>query len=797
MQVINRKGEYEKVSFDKIIDRLRPMCEDLDINYIDSVKIAQETITSIFNGITTSQIDTLSADICASKIYQHPDFNTLAARISVDSLHKRTHSDYKEIIKAAKELELISDEYYNFVNENYQEIQNMIDYKRDYLFDYFGFKTLERSYLLKNKVTNVTIERPQHLIMRVSIQIHGLDGESKERIDIKERMARIKETYDLMSNLYFTHATPTLFNSGSKRPQLSSCFLIDCQDNIESIFTTGRDIAYISKWAGGIGVYLSHIRGKHSLIRGTNGLSEGIVPLCKYLESIANYINQGGKRNGSIAVYIEPWHSDIFEFLELRKNIGDEKLRARDLFLALWVPDLFMKRVISNGVWSLMCPDRCPGLVDCYGEQFEQLYEKYEKEGKYTRQVNASTLWKAIIDSQIETGMPYFMCKDNVNHKSNQKNIDMIRCSNLCSEITEVSNQEETAVCNLGSICLPKFVNLDGSYDFDKLRQVTKVLTKNLNKVIDVNFYPTDRTKASNLRNRPIGLGVQGLADVFCKMNLSFESKEANDLNRKIFEHIYFACLEASNEIAERYGSYSKFEGSPFSEGKLQWHLWGIDQKTLDSSLDWNGLIEKIKKTGTANSLLTTCMPTASTSQIMGNCESIEPYTSNIYVRKTMAGEYIIINQHLVKDLIKIGKWDKNMYNEILFFNGSVQNIRGLPISLKEKYKTSFEIKQKTIVDQSIARGPFIDQSQSLNLNFSGNDVVNKIASSHMYGWKNGLKTCVYYTRTQLAVNPIKFGLDPDTVKKIKDKYSQEEVIACVYRRKGQPIPEGCEVCSG
>ncbi len=789
MEVIKRNGIREKVSFDKIIERLAPLCQDLDPKYIDPISIAKDTITNMHNGITTQQLDNLSSDICASKIYQHPDFNKLSARIAISSLHKQTETNYVKVVEELYTAGVVSEGFYHFASLHCNALQEMFDYSRDFLFDIFGFKTLERSYLSKNKSTKVhsIIERPQHLWMRVSIQVHGL---SIEDVSDEERLRNIKETYDLISQHYFTHATPTLFNSGTKTPQLSSCFLMSCDDSIEDIFKSIGDIGKISKWAGGIGIHISSVRSKGSLIKGTNGNSDGIVPLCKVMESVGRYINQGGKRNGSIAVYMEPWHSDIFEFIELRKNTGDENLRARDLFLALWIPDLFMKRVLEDGMWSLMCPNKCPRLNDTYGDEFEKLYLSYEAEGKYNRQVKASELWRHILESQIETGMPYISYKDHVNRKSNQKNIGIIKSSNLCNEIVEVSNREETAVCNLGSICLPKFIE-DGKFNYEKLRYVTKVLTKNLNKIIDINFYPTPETKRSNSRNRPIGIGVQGLADVYCKLRLPFE--QGREINRKIFEHIYFAALEASNEMAVAEGPYITFQNSPFSEGLFQWNLWNISEDTLSPDLDWKGLREKVMKTGTRNSLLTALMPTASTSQIMKNCECFEPYSSNIFVRKTLAGEYIIVNEHLVKDLLELGLWTKEIYDEIIYFNGSIQKIKEIPQNIKDLYKTAFEIKQVDIVRQAVERGPFVDQTQSMNI-FQSTPDFNKLASSHFYGWKNGLKTGMYYLRTQPAVDPIKFGLDPEVVKRINKKYSDKPMICPVYR--GGIIPEGCDVCS-
>lgn len=1052
MEVIKRNGQREKVFFDKITTRISNLCYGLDAKYVNPIKIAQETINGIYDGITTQQLDLLSADICASKLHHHPDMNTLASRIVISNLQKQTDSNYLAVVKRLHSSGRLSDKFYNFVTENESEIQSYFDYSRDFLFDFFGFKTLERSYLLKEN-KNI-VERPQHMWMRVAIQIHGLHPS-------KSNLKKLKETYEYLSNLYFTHATPTLFNSGTNRTQLASCYLFNCSDNIEHIFKVISDIAQISKWAGGIGLNLSNIRSKGSTIRGTGGKSEGIIPLCKTLESVGRYINQGGKRNGSIAVYLEPSHPDIFDFCELRKNVGDENLRARDLFLALWVPDLFMERVKNNEVWSLMCPDTCPGLNGVYGEEYEKLYLTYEKEGRFTRQVKATDLWKVILESQLETGMPYFLFKDNINKKSNQKNIGVITNSNLCvapetkiltdkgyfdiailehqevnvwngeeyskvtvrktgenqqmlkvkfsngislrctpyhkfsiqgegevleveakdlkenmriieyklpvintliekdeessfvplnrsieykikwlenainflghvssdkyiefihskkelirrfylffstfgifskikkcksvdnsnteyslyvkitdllslkkyglktelntsvneakkhiirvksvressnsdtycfnepkkhrgifngiltmncSEIVEYCSEEETSVCNLASICLQKFV-INNKFDYALLGKIARIATRNLNNVIDINFYPIPETKTSNVKHRPIGLGVQGLADTYFKLNIPFDSEEARKANRKIFETIYYHSLSESNEIAKERGAYSTFQGSPFSEGLLQWHLWGLKESDMDSELnyDWYSLIESIKEHGVSNSLITTVMPTASTSIIMNQTECIEPITSNIYVRKTLAGEYTIVNKYLMNDLIELGLWNTELYEELLYFNGSVSKIKEIPQYIKNKYKTAFEISQKEIIQQSLDRGPFIDQTQSLN-QFQAIPDGSKLTSAHFYGWKNGIKTGLYYLRTQPAVDPIKFGLDQTSINRIQRKYGtiegvneggieginknvieqseEESVKVCVRRRKGESI-EGCDMCSG
>jgi ribonucleotide reductase alpha subunit len=1056
MEVIKRNGDREKVYFDKITTRISNLCYGLDPNYVNPIKIAQETINGVYDGITTQQLDLLSADICASKLHHHPDMNTLASRIVISNLHKQTDSSYLNVVKKLHSLGRLSDNFYNFVLENESEIQSYFDYSRDFLFDFFGFKTLERSYLLK-EAKNI-VERPQHMWMRVAIQIHGLHP-------FKSNLKKLKETYDYLSNLYFTHATPTLFNAGTNRTQLASCYLFNCSDNIEHIFKVISDIAQISKWAGGIGLNLSNIRSKGSIIRGTGGKSEGIIPLCKTLESVGRYINQGGKRNGSIAVYLEPWHSDIFDFCELRKNVGDENLRARDLFLALWVPDLFMERVKNNEVWSLMCPSTCPGLNNIYGEEFEKVYLTYEKEGKFTRQVKATELWKVILESQLETGMPYFLFKDSINRKSNQKNIGVITNSNLCvapetqiltdkgyfqiktlenqqinvwngeefskvtilktgenqkllkvkfsngmtlrctpyhkfrvqqgddileveakdlkenmqlidyklpvintviegqelicsiplnssietkiswlrsnmtvniskngfiyddeivfcnmnkeyihtlflffsslglfskikssklsngdklhflyiknselaklqkyglssetfnyiskpkkhiirvksikdkgelsdtycfnepkkhqgifngiltmncSEIVEYCSEDETSVCTLGSICLQKFV-INKKFDYALLGKIARIATRNLNNVIDINFYPIPETKNSNIKHRPIGLGVQGLADTYFKMDIPFDSEEARKVNKKIFETIYYHALSESNEIAKERGAYSTFKGSPFSEGMLQWHLWGLKESDMDPEFnyDWYSLIESIKEHGVSNSLITTVMPTASTSIIMNQTECIEPITSNIYVRKTLAGEYTVVNKYLMNDLIELGLWSKELYEELLYFNGSVSKIKEIPQHIKNKYKTAFEISQKEIIQQSLDRGPFIDQTQSLN-QFQAIPDASKLTSAHFYGWKNGIKTGLYYLRTQPAVDPIKFGLDQTSVIRIENKYDtrnqdknqdinqaitqvneskevEPEIKVCRRRQKGESI-EGCDMCSG
>jgi ribonucleoside-diphosphate reductase alpha chain len=1042
MQVVKRNGQFESVSFDKITKRISSLCNGL---IVDPISVSKETINGIYDGIKTQELDNLSADICASKTHHHPDYNTLASRISVSNLHKQTETDFLKVTQTLFDANIVPDNYFNFVSDNIELIQSIINYERDFLFDYFGFKTLERSYLIK--VNGKIVERPQHLWMRVAVQIHGIHP--------LVELDKLKETYDMLSNLYFTHATPTLFNSGTKRPQLASCFLAGTEDTIEGIFKSVSDLASISKWAGGIGIHLTNVRCKGSRINGTNGKSDGIIPLCKVLESVGRYINQGSKRNGSIAVYLEPWHGDVFEFIELRKNTGDENLRTRDLFLAMWIPDLFMKRVKENQLWSLMCPNLCPDLNNTYGEEFERLYTSYEQQGKFIRQVPAIDLWQHILESQIETGMPYITYKDNVNNKSNQKNIGIIRSSNLCvapetriltetgyvpikllentkvkvwngdrwsevtpvktgenkklvdvvfsngltltctpyhkflvgkdikssrrveaqdlipkkdklcsnwysplvfkgyklenayssgynnikkhtntrgeflyedkpelvplnadfpskiswisglfdsrsfvnktfleiksknqdfliaiklllqtlglnnstvirgsliiypseieelfrlglntyevdirfsgsftpselyvteiidtgrvddtycfnesvnhagvfegiltgqcNEIVEYSDSKEYATCNLASLCLPKFVT-NSAFDYDALQKVVELAVTNLNKVIDITYYPVPETKYSNMRHRPIGLGVQGLADVYSKLDIAFDSDEARIVNRKIFETIYYAAIKTSNQLAKTYGAYETFKGSPFSEGKLQFDLWGLSSENLLMNFDWDSLKEDVKKYGTRNSLLTALMPTASTAQIMKNNEAFEPYSSNIYVRKTLAGEYIVVNEYLVNKLLNLGLWNKEMYEEILYYNGSIQKIKRIPEHVRNMYKTAFEMKQVAIVRQAVERGPFIDQTQSMNL-FQSVPDFDKLSASHFYSWANGLKTGMYYLRTQPAVDPIKFGLDPSRIQAIKNNENEEqEVIVC--RRRPADLEGECIVCS-
>ena len=752
MQVIKRNGKQEDVSFDKITARVKKLCYGLDQNYVDPIEIAKKVILGLFDGVTTSELDNLAAETAATMAAMHPDYALLAARIAVSNLHKNTDKSFSSTMEAlfnyidpktGQKAGLISDETMKTIKENQDTLDSAIIYDRDYAFDFFGFKTLERSYLLRmqGKVT----ERPQHMLMRASVGIHGNDIESAI------------QTYNLMSEKWFIHATPTLFNAGTPKPQLSSCFLLSTtDDSIDGIFETLSRCAKISQSAGGIGLSIHNIRATGSYIKGTGGSSNGIVPMLKVFNDTARYVDQGGgKRKGAFAVYIEPWHADIFEFLDLKKNHGKEELRARDLFYAMWIPDLFMERVKEGGNWSLFCPNESPGLFDTHSGEFEALYHKYEKEGKARKTVKAQDLWFAILESQIETGTPYILYKDAANRKSNQKNLGTIRSSNLCTGILEYTSKDEVAVCNLASLALPKYVNEDASFNFDKLYEITRVVTRNLNKVIDINYYPIPEARNSNMRHRPIGIGVQGLADAFIKMRFPFDSKEAKQLNKDIFETIYFAALTESNIMAKEEGTYETYDGSPMSKGEMQFDMWGVSPS---DRWDWNKLRKEIKKNGTRNSLLVAPMPTASTSQILGNNECFEPYTSNIYTRRTLSGEYIIMNKHLLNDLIELGLWDNEMKETLMAANGSIQNIDSIPSELKDLYKTVWEISMKTIIDMAADRGAYICQSQSLNL-FVENPNFGKLSSMHFYAWQKGLKTGMYYLRSKAAVDPIKFTL--------------------------------------
>ena len=799
MRVVKRNEEFEDVSFDKVLTRLKKLSLDLNINVSE---IAQKVCTRIYDGVKTCELDELAAYLCSSMSVDNPDYSTLASRIIISNHHKNTSPSFSETIQIlynnkdvhGNHSPLISEELYEIVCKNKEKLNNYIDYQRDFLFDYFGFKTLERAYLIK--INKKIIERPQHLWMRVSIGIHG--------DDIKE----VLQTYDLMSNKYFTHATPTLFNSGTKRPQLSSCFLCSINDDsVSGIYESLKEMALISKYAGGIGIHIHQIRSKGSHIRGTNGISNGIIPMLRVFNNTARYIDQAGKRLGSIAVYLETWHSDIEAFLELKKNHGSEEERCRDLFLALWVSDLFMERVKENKKWSLMCPDQCRGLSDVYGNNFKELYETYENEGKYIKQVNAQDLWFKILEAQIEQGGPYILYKDAANRKSNQKNLGTIKSSNLCAEVLIYSSPEETGVCNLASICLPTYVE-NGVFNFEKLHDVVKVAAKNLNKVIDINFYPVEKARVSNLKHRPIGIGVQGLADVFMILKYPFESKEAAELNKLIFETIYHAAVESSMELSkkrcgiitdiingnksyevEKYvnefeseiiktkhvGAYSSFEGSPISQGLFQFDLWG---EKPSERYDWDKLRADIKEYGVRNSLLISPMPTASTSQIMGFNESFEPFTNNIFQRKTLSGEFIVINKYLIRDLIKQGLWNKEMKDTIILHEGSIQNIPEISQEMKDLYKTSWEIKQRVIIDMSADRGRYICQTQSLNI-FMEDPDFQKLSSMHFYGHSKGLKTGSYYLRTKPKAKTQQFTIDPEFARK-KMKCSQDNGDSCV-----------------
>ncbi len=753
MYVVKRDGRKEPIMFDKITARVRQMCYGLN-ELVDPVKVAMRVIEGLYDGVTTSELDNLAAEIAATMTVAHPDYAQLAARISVSNLHKNTKKTFSEVVtdlyeyvnpRTNRPAPMIADDVYKVIMDNKEKLDSTIIYNRDFNYDYFGFKTLERSYLLK--INGEIAERPQQMLMRVSVGIH-----------IDDIDAAI-ETYELMSKKFFTHATPTLFNSGTPKPQMSSCFLLTMQDDsIDGIYDTLKQTAKISQSAGGIGLSIHNIRATGSYIAGTNGTSNGIVPMLRVYNDTARYVDQGGgKRKGSFAIYMEPWHADIFDFLELRKNHGKEEMRARDLFYAMWISDLFMKRVENNEDWTLMCPHECPGLYDVHSEEFESLYTRYEAEGKGRKTVKAREIWEKILESQVETGTPYMLYKDAANRKSNQKNLGTIRSSNLCTEIMEYTSPDEIAVCNLASIALPMFVK-GGKFDHDELFKVTKRVTKNLNKVIDRNYYPVKQAENSNMRHRPVGLGIQGLADAFILLRMPFTSDEAKKLNEEIFETIYFAAVTASNEMAEVEGPYSTFKGSPISEGKFQFNLWGLEDSDLSGRWDWTSLREKVMKTGVRNSLLVAPMPTASTSQILGNNEAFEPYTSNIYTRRVLSGEFIVVNKHLLEDLVQLGLWSEDLKDAIMRNNGSIQSIDGIPQELKELYKTVWELSMKDIIDMSRHRGYFIDQSQSLNL-FMENANNAKLTSMHFYAWKSGLKTGMYYLRTKSAVDAIKFTL--------------------------------------
>jgi ribonucleoside-diphosphate reductase alpha chain len=805
MYVIKRDGRREAVKFDKITARVKKLCYGLD-PIVDATQVTLKVIDGIFDGVTTTQLDNLTAEVAATMTVKHPDYALLASRIAVSNLHKNTKKSFSEVMKDLNEYvdpktgekaSLIAQDVMDIISKNADVLDSAIIYDRDFSYDFFGFKTLERSYLLR--MHGQVVERPQHMLMRVSVGIHKSDLDAAI------------ETYNSLSEGWYTHATPTLFNAGTPKPQMSSCFLLQLKDDsISGIYDTLKQCAQISQSAGGIGLSVHNLRAKGSYIKGTNGTSNGIVPMLRVFNDTARYVDQGGgKRKGSFAIYLEPWHADVFDFLELKKNHGKEEMRARDLFFALWIPDLFMKRVEQGADWTLMCPNECPGLADTWGAKFEELYEKYEREGKGRGTIKAQDLWFKILESQVETGTPYILFKDAANGKSNQQNLGTIKSSNLCTEIIEYTSPDEVAVCNLGSIALPKFVN-KGKFDHDKLFAITYQLARNLNRVIDQNYYPIPEARRSNMRHRPIGIGVQGLADAFILMRHPFDSVEAKVLNREIFETIYYAALTASKDLAKEEGPYETYEGSPVSEGVLQFDMWGV--KPSDR-WEWDVLRSEIKQHGVRNSLLLAPMPTASTAQILGNNECFEPYTSNIYTRRVLSGEFVVVNKYLLRDLVKLNLWGDDLKNKIISANGSVQHIPEIPQNLKDLYKTAWEISQKVIIDMAADRGAFICQSQSLNI-FMENANFGKLTSMHFYSWKAGLKTGMYYLRTKAATDAIKFTVDKAKLtepsaangkaavptEKVREaamasSSSAEEAqaqIACSL-----DDPEGCEMCSG
>jgi ribonucleoside-diphosphate reductase alpha chain len=786
MYVVKRDGRKEAVKFDKITARIIKMCYGLD-PLVSPESVAMKVIEGIYDGVTTNALDNLAAEVAAAKTIDHPDYALLASRIAVSNLHKETKKVFSDVIhdmyhyidpKTGQPASLIAEDVYEIIQSNKDLLDSSIIYDRDFRYDYFGFKTLTRSYLMK--LNGEIVERPQQMLMRVSVGIH------------KHNIQEAIKTYNLMSEGWFTHATPTLFNSGTPKPQMSSCFLLTTkEDSISGIYDTLKSCAKISQSAGGIGLSIHDIRATGSYIKGTNGTSNGIVPMLRVFNDTARYVDQGGgKRKGSFAIYMEPWHADIFDFLDLKKNHGKEEQRARDLFYALWIPDLFMQRVKENGEWTLMCPHECPGLSDTHSEAFEALYTRYESEGKGRKTIKAQDLWFKILESQIETGTPYMLYKDAANAKSNQQNLGTIKSSNLCTEIIEYTAPDEIAVCNLASIALPKFVTENGQFDHQKLFDVTYQATVNLNRIIDGNYYPVEEARNSNLRHRPIGLGVQGLADAFIMLRYPFESEDARRLNREVFETIYYAAMTASKDLAKIEGPYETYAGSPVSKGVFQYDMWGV---TPSSRWEWDVLKEEVMQYGVRNSLLLAPMPTASTAQILGNNECFEPYTSNIYTRRVLSGEFIIVNKHLLKDLVKAGLWNKDMRQKIMISNGSIQNIDEIPTELKELYKTAWEISQKTIIEQAADRGAYICQSQSLNI-FMENANFAKLTSMHFYGWQKGLKTGMYYLRTKAATDAIKFTVDKTAVQQTtsQDLEEQQAAIACSL-----DDPENCEMCSG
>ncbi|HEY5368406.1 MAG TPA: ribonucleoside-diphosphate reductase subunit alpha [Hanamia sp.] len=792
MQVIKRNGKKESVKFDKITARIEKLCYSLDRRFVCAVDVAKKVIEGLYDGVSTTELDNLAAETSASLTVKHPDYALLASRIAVSNLHKNTTKSFSKTMQAlyechdertGKYLPLIADDVWKIIHDNAELLDSTIIYDRDYGFDYFGFKTLEKSYLLK--LNNKIVERPQHMYMRVAIGIHKDDIESAIK------------TYHLMSERWFTHATPTLFNAGTPKPQMSSCFLLTMKDDsIEGIYDTLKQTAKISQSAGGIGLAIHNIRATGSYIGGTNGTSNGIIPMLKVFNDTARYVDQGGgKRKGAFAIYLEPWHADVFEFLDLRKNHGKEEMRARDLFYALWIPDLFMKRVEADGEWSLFCPNEAPGLQDCWGEKFEELYTRYESEGKAKKTIKAQELWFTILESQIETGTPYLLYKDAANEKSNQQNLGTIKSSNLCTEILEYTSPDEIAVCNLASLALPRFVN-DGNFNHDKLYEVTYEATKNLNKIIDNNFYPVEEARNSNMKHRPIGLGVQGLADVFILLRLAFESDEAKQMNKEIFETIYFAAMTASKDLAKISGAYETFKDSPVSKGIFQFDMWNVEPSLR---WDWYRLKDEVIKFGVKNSLLVAPMPTASTSQILGNNECFEPYTSNIYVRRVLSGEFVVVNKHLLKDLVELNLWNDDMKNRIIQHNGSVQNIEEIPTEIKEIYKTVWEIKQRNIIDMAADRGAYICQSQSLNL-FMDKPSVSKLTSMHFYGWRKGLKTGMYYLRSKAATQAVQFTVEKQGGKSVEPliNKSQDDVLESDTFTEGTTcsMEDGCVSCS-
>tara|TARA_X000001036_G_scaffold143109_1_gene135965 strand:+ start:1942 stop:4305 length:2364 start_codon:yes stop_codon:yes gene_type:complete len=785
MLVIKRDGRKESVKFDKITARIEKLSYGLNTKFVKTIEIAKKVIDGLYDGVSTQELDELAAETAATLTTKHPDYAVLAARISISNLHKTTSKSFSNTIKrlytyinpkTQENASLISKDVYGIINKNAAILDSSIIYDRDFSYDYFGFKTLQKSYLLK--LDGKVVERPQHMLMRVAVGIHHDDIDS------------VIETYNLLSEKWFTHATPTLFNAGTPKPQLSSCFLLTMQDDsIDGIYNTLKQCAKISQSAGGIGLSIHNVRGTGSYIKGTNGVSNGVIPMLRNFDMTARYVDQGGgKRKGSFAIYLEPWHCDVFEFLQLKKNHGKEELRARDLFYAMWIPDLFMKRVEENGSWSLFSPDEAPNLHETYGEEFEKLYTKYEKEGKARKTVKAQDLWFEILESQIETGNPYILYKDHANNKSNQKNLGTIKSSNLCTEIIEYTSPDEIAVCNLASIALNMFVKEDSTYDFQKLYDITKVITRNLNKVIDVNYYPVEEAKNSNMRHRPIGIGVQGLADAFILMKYPFDSAEAKQLNKDIFETIYYAAMEASMELSKKEGPYETYKGSPVSKSIFQFDMWGVTPKS--GRWDWTKLKQKVKKHGVRNSLLLAPMPTASTSQILGNNECFEPYTSNLYTRRVLSGEFIVVNKHLLNDLIELDLWSDKMKDKIMEQNGSIQNINEIPDNTKLLYRTVWEVSQKSIIEMAADRGAYICQSQSMNIHMQDAN-FGKLTSMHFHAWKLGLKTGLYYLRTKAAADAIKFTIVKEEKENSKEKKSEnQEEIQCSIDNQ-----DDCEMC--